>query len=236
VDQTPTTEPHAPDSQPTAERTLHVRPNGNYDFSDYKRSSVSRGLGMFIFTSRWLQAPLYIGLIIAQLIHVVVFLVDLWHLAVDVAKNLDHLNESAIMLSVLGLIDVVMIANLLIMVVMGGYEIFVSKLGVDDHPDEPDWLHHVNANVLKVKLAISIISISSIHLLSTFIKVGGLGKDDSGYTWQGVWAQVGIHLAFIISAVALQWIDSRSQGVDLVSSGVKSRFRDGRKESKTSED
>lgn len=187
-----------------------VMDNGNYDFSRYKRTGVSRNLGVLIFSSRWLQAPLYIGLIVAQFIYVIVFLVDLWHLIVDVAHNIDHLDENAIMLSVLGLIDVVMIANLLIMVVMGGYEIFVSKLGVDDHPDEPDWLHHVNANVLKVKLAISIISISSIHLLSTFIKAGNLGSEDSHYTWQGVMAQVIIHMAFIVSAVALQWIDNKS--------------------------
>ncbi|MCQ9368106.1 TIGR00645 family protein [Brevibacterium sp. 91QC2O2] len=190
--------------------TPTVMSDGNYDFSNYRRSAGSRQMGLFIFSSRWLQAPLYIGLAIALLIYAIVFLVDLWHLIVNVSQNLNHLDEDAIMLSVLGLIDVVMIANLLIMVIMGGYDIFVSKLGVDDHPDEPDWLHHINANVLKVKLAISIISISSIHLLSTFIKAGNLGKEGSAYTMEGIIAQVVIHLAFIISAVALQWIDSKS--------------------------
>jgi uncharacterized protein (TIGR00645 family) len=172
-------------------------------------------LGSVIFASRWLQAPLYLGLIVAQIVYVVVFLVDLWHLVEKVFGDIAHLNEATIMLAVLGLIDVVMIANLLIMVIMGGYEIFVSRLRVADHPDQPDWLNHVNANVLKVKLAISIISISSIHLLRTFIEVGDLGAPNANhesvtgetYTSEGVFWQVMIHLAFIVSAVALAVID-----------------------------
>jgi len=156
-----------------------------------------------------LQAPLYLGLIVAQLIYVIVFLTELWHLAEEIIHNGGTINETAIMLAVLGLIDVVMIANLLIMVIIGGYETFVSKLGVEGHPDEPDWLSHVNANLLKVKLAVSIISISSIHLLKTFIAVGPLGspamKED--YTSAGVMYQVIIHLAFIVSACALAFID-----------------------------
>lgn len=228
MDDRPTIDPTRPgDSEsPLLEprRTPDVTPSGDYDFSNYRRSGVSRTLGVFIFSSRWLQAPLYIGLIIAQLIYVVVFLVDLWHLITNVYHNIDHLDENSIMLSVLGLIDVVMIANLLIMVIMGGYQIFVSKLGVNEHPDEPDWLHHVNANVLKVKLAISIISISSIHLLATFIKAGNIGSEDSAYTWEGVMAQVIIHMAFIVSAVALQWIDNKSHHGE-PSGGKKKRRR-----------
>ncbi len=181
-------------------------------------SSFRSPLGSIIFASRWLQAPLYLGLIVAQAIYVVVFLVDLWKLVGKVFGNLAALNEATIMLAVLGLIDVVMIANLLIMVIMGGYEIFVSRLRVADHPDQPDWLNHVNANVLKVKLAISIISISSIHLLRTFIEVGNLGAPKAPgtsitgatYTSEGVFWQVMIHLAFIVSAVALAAIDRMS--------------------------
>jgi uncharacterized protein (TIGR00645 family) len=186
---------------------------------------ASSALGSFIFASRWLQAPLYIGLIVAQIIYVVVFFVDLWHLAQEVWTGLttshadEVLNEATVMLGVLGLIDVVMIANLLIMVIMGGYEIFVSRIGVSGHRDEPDWLHHVNANLLKIKLAISIISISSIHLLKTFIEIGDLGGASSTeesltgehYTSEGVMWQVIIHLAFIASALALAWIDSMSR-------------------------
>ncbi len=173
-------------------------------------------LGPVIFASRWLQAPLYLGLIVAQAVYVWVFLLDLWHLVKDVFSGDGHMDEATIMLSVLGLIDVVMIANLLIMVIMGGYAIFVSRLRIDHHPDQPDWLNHVNANVLKVKLAVSIISISSIHLLRTFIEVGDLGSDTAhsltgeNYTSEGVFWQVTIHMAFIVSAIALAWIDKVS--------------------------
>jgi uncharacterized protein (TIGR00645 family) len=176
---------------------------------------AARAIGGFIFFSRWLQAPLYVGLIVAQLIYVVVFLVELWHLGEKVIGDPLHIQEAEIMLGVLGLIDVVMIANLLIMVIIGGYETFVSRINLDGHPDEPEWLSHVNANVLKVKLAMAIIGISSIHLLKTFIEVGDLGAPGASsdtvtgenYTGEGVFWQVMIHLTFIVSAVALALID-----------------------------
>ena len=122
------------------------------------------------------------------------------------------------MLAVLGLIDVVMIANLLIMVIIGGYETFVSRIDLSDHPDQPEWLSHVNANVLKVKLAMAIVGISSIHLLKTFIEVGAMDADGvshSGdtYTPTGVMWQVIIHCVFILSAVALALIDRMSYHV-----------------------
>ncbi|MGI8392816.1 TIGR00645 family protein [Leucobacter sp. W1038] len=174
---------------------------------------ASRTLAGFIFASRWLQAPLYLGLIIAQAIYVVLFFVELWHL-IETAIINGHFTETEVMLSVLALIDIVMIANLLIMVIIGGYETFVSKIRVAGHHDEPDWLSHVNANLLKVKLAVSIISISSIHLLKTFIEVGrmdgGIVTGADGrviYSGEGVMWEVAIHLAFIVSALALAWID-----------------------------
>jgi len=174
------------------------------------------GVGYLIFFSRWLQAPLYLGLIVAQLIYVWVFAQELWHLGDEVINHAADVTEASVMLAVLGLIDVVMIANLLIMVIIGGYETFVSKIKIDGHPDQPEWLSHVNANVLKVKLAMAIIGISSIHLLKTFIEVGDLGAansenvTDSTYTWDGVFWQVMIHLVFIVSAIALAWIDKIS--------------------------
>jgi len=125
-------------------------------------------LGKIIFLSRWLQAPLYVGLILAQLVYVYHFMVELFHLFQHAAT----IEETEIMLTVLGLIDVVMIANLLIMVIVGGYETFVSRLNLEGHPDQPEWLSHVNAGVLKVKLATALIGISSIHLLKTFIEIG----------------------------------------------------------------
>ena len=184
------------------------------------QSSGVSGIGYLIFFSRWLQAPLYVGLIIAQVVYVVVFMVELFHLAEKVIADPLHIEEAAIMLGVLGLIDVVMIANLLIMVIIGGYETFVSKIRIEGHPDQPEWLSHVNANVLKVKLAMAIIGISSIHLLKTFIEVGDLGATNSetdsvtgeSYTGEGVFWQVVIHTVFILSAVALAWIDKMSGG------------------------
>jgi uncharacterized protein (TIGR00645 family) len=155
-----------------------------------------RALPAFIFMSRWLQVPLYLGLIVAQAIYVVLFVKEVWHL-VSTAMQLD---ESRLMLAVLALIDVVMISNLLIMVILGGYETFVSRLGVDGHPDEPEWLSHVNAGVLKVKLAMALISISSIHLLQTFI-------NPTQQTQQSITWQVIIHAVFLISALAMAWIE-----------------------------
>jgi len=136
----------------------------------YPERPLARYVGSTIFVSRWLQAPLYLGLIVAQGVYVWRFMQELWHLVKDVGG----LTENDVMLLVLGLVDVVMIANLLIMVIIGGYETFVSRIRLDDHPDQPEWLSHVNANVLKVKLAMAIIGISSIHLLRTFIQAQSL--------------------------------------------------------------
>ena len=184
-------------------------------------------LPTLIFASRWLQLPLYLGLIIAQCVYVFLFLKELTHLVVDA----NTLTEQGIMLLVLGLIDVVMISNLLVMVIVGGYETFVSRLNLDDHPDQPEWLSHVNASVLKVKLAMAIIGISSIHLLKTFIEagmIGGLpvcdteagllaqklmleagakGKGCTTVTETGVMWQTIIHMAFIVSAIGIAWTD-----------------------------
>ena len=159
----------------------------------YKQSNVMTNI---LFGSRWLQLPLYLGLIVAQAVYVFFFGVELVHLV----SKASTLIEADIMLIVLGLIDVVMISNLLIMVIVGGYETFVSRLNLQGHPDEPDWLSHVNANLLKVKLATAIIGISSIHLLKTFINAQNL--TDKVLIWQTI-----IHMTFVISAVAIAYID-----------------------------
>ncbi len=182
--------------------------------SDIARRKPSPNLGYLIFASRWLQVPLYLGLIVAQAAYVWQFLKELWHLFENVflggghAAGVEQAAEGAaavtaeaqIMLAVLGLVDVVMIANLLIMVIIGGYETFVSRIRLDEHPDQPEWLSHVNANVLKTKLAMSIIGISSIHLLRSFILADTLASET--LMWQTI-----IHIAFILSAMALAWID-----------------------------
>lgn len=169
-----------------------------------------RPIPMLIFGSRWLQLPLYVGLIVAQGVYVVLFLKELWHL---ITHSFDF-SEQQIMLVVLGLIDVVMISNLLVMVIVGGYETFVSRLNLRGHPDEPEWLSHVNASVLKIKLAMAIIGISSIHLLRTFIEAGNLGGTGrtTNYTDTGVMWQTIIHVVFIFSAVGIAYVDRISNG------------------------
>src|SRR5215204_4044980 len=162
-----------------------------------------RPLPQIIFSSRWLQLPLYLGLIVAQCVYVVLFLKELWHLVLGAFK----FTEQEIMLVVLGLIDVVMISNLLIMVIVGGYETFVSRLELERHPDQPEWLSHVNASVLKIKLAMAIIGISSIHLLRTFIEAGSLGSGRTNYTETGVMWQTIIHGIFILSAIGIAFVD-----------------------------
>ena len=171
-----------------------------------------------IFGSRWLQLPLYLGLILAQAVYVFHFWVELVHLVeaafgsqqalAQLVTSIGYksevvvtgLNETIIMLVVLALIDVVMISNLLIMVIVGGYETFVSRINLDGHPDQPEWLSHVNASVLKVKLATAIIGISSIHLLKTFINAANY--EEKVLLWQTV-----IHITFLLSAVAIAWTD-----------------------------
>ena len=165
-------------------------------------------LPLLIFSSRWLQLPLYVGLIAAQCVYVFLFLKELKHLVLHAWE----FTEQQIMLVVLGLIDVVMISNLLVMVIVGGYETFVSRLRLDNHPDQPEWLSHVNASVLKVKLAMAIIGISSIHLLKTFIEIGTLGSEGSKYTEAGVLWQTIIHCVFILSAIGIAWTDKLMSG------------------------
>ncbi len=163
---------------------------------DSRNSKSQSVLAGFIFWSRWLQAPLYVGLIVAQTVYVYHFMVELMHLVTGV----QGMSATDIMLLVLGLIDVVMIANLLIMVIVGGYETFVSRLNLENHPDEPEWLSHVNAGILKVKLAMALIGISSIHLLKTFINAEHLSQET--IKWQ-----VLIHLTFVVSALAMAYTD-----------------------------
>jgi len=168
-----------------------------------------RPLPQLIFGSRWLQLPLYLGLIVAQGVYVILFLKELWLLVLGATK----FNEQEIMLVVLGLIDVVMISNLLTMVIVGGYETFVSRLELEKHPDQPEWLSHVNASVLKIKLAMAIIGISSIHLLRTFIYAGQLGQEGVPYTETGVMWQAIIHGLFVLSAIGIAYVERLSQPV-----------------------
>jgi uncharacterized protein (TIGR00645 family) len=186
--------------------------------------SPLRPLPGLIFASRWLQLPLYLGLIAAQIVYVFHFWVELVHLleagfgsqtalqqlvtsiGYKQSAAVTSLNETVIMLVVLALIDVVMISNLLIMVIVGGYETFVSRMNLQGHPDQPEWLSHVNASVLKVKLATAIIGISSIHLLKTFINA-------DNYSDRVLIAQTAIHITFLLSAIAIAYTDQIMSGI-----------------------
>lgn len=187
-----------------------------------EKSPVLRPIPRLIFASRWLQLPLYLGLILAQCVYVYHFWVELVHLLEAVFGSqtalaalvesigyrsdapVTHLNETVIMLVLLALIDVVMISNLLIMVIVGGYETFVSRMDLEGHRDQPEWLDHVNASVLKVKLATAIIGISSIHLLKTFINA-------ANYSDKVLIAQTVIHITFLLSAMAIAYTDRLMQ-------------------------
>lgn len=145
---------------------------------------------------------MYVGLIVCQGVYGYRFMLELIHLL----SHANTISETDVMLSILGMIDVVMVANLLYMVIVGGYETFVSKLHpVKNHPDRPDWLGHIDANLLKVKLAVSLITISSVHLLKTFINADKILETSQGINT--IIAQFGIHLAFLVSAVCLAYID-----------------------------
>ena len=172
-----------------------------------------RPIPRFIFASRWLQLPLYVGLIVAQVVYVFLFLKELLHLVLESPS----VTELQAMLIVLGLIDVVMISNLLIMVIVGGYETFVSRMELERHPDQPEWLSHVNASVLKIKLAMAIVGISSIHLLRTFIEAGALGRSNAALSESGVMWQVIIHATFVLSAIGIAAVDWITQKAILLS-------------------
>jgi uncharacterized protein (TIGR00645 family) len=153
-----------------------------------------------IFASRWIQAPLYAGLIVAELLYAYKFLHELW----EMVTHINKMEETVFMLGVLGLIDVTMVANLLTMVVIGGYATFVSKLDLEHHPDRPDWLTHVDPGTIKIKLAASLIGISSIHLLKGFVDVAN--ENPEHLKWK-----IFIHMTFLASAILLAWTDKIMQ-------------------------
>lgn len=147
-----------------------------------------------IFASRWIQAPLYVGLIIGGVLYAYKFIVELIHLC----TTINELTETALMLGILTLVDITMVGNLLTMVIIGGYSTFVSRLDIDTHEDKPEWLQKINAGTLKVKLAGSLIGVSGIHLLITFINI-------KSYESEHVMWQVIIHVVFLLSSVLLAW-------------------------------
>ena len=155
-----------------------------------------------VFASRWLQAPLYIGLIAAQAVYAYKFLIELKNMFL-IAMDGD-VSGVMLMMSVLGLIDVVMVANLLAMVIIGGYETFVSRLDLEGHPDQPDWLSHITPGNLKVKLCMAIIGVSSVHLLKTFVNIENIPNPNQTIFWQII-----IQVVILLSAYVMVIVDKQ---------------------------
>jgi uncharacterized protein (TIGR00645 family) len=163
--------------------------------------AVENTIEYLVFASRWVQAPVYLGLIVGGLFYVFKFMEELS----EMAQNLQGWSEVQMMLAVLGLIDISMVMNLLVIVIIGGYSIFTSKIDFEEQEDRPHWIDNLDADRLKVKLATSLASISGVHLLKTFIDIHS--ETDTGT--RGIEAlqyEIIIHLVFIVSALILAWI------------------------------
>jgi uncharacterized protein (TIGR00645 family) len=180
---------HSDPPEPTAMKQAHS-PAGR----------IEHGFETLVFASRWIQAPLYGGLIVAELLYAYKFLIELW----EMVRHVNQQQETVFMLGVLGLIDVTMVANLLTMVIIGGYATFVSKLDLEGHADRPEWLTHIDPGTIKIKLAASLIGISSIHLLKSFVDIEN--EDTEHIKWK-----IFIHMTFLGSAILLAWTDKIMQ-------------------------
>lgn len=184
------------DSDAPESREMHRSLKTSHSASNHIEATFES----IVFASRWIQAPLYGGLIVAELLYAYKFLLELWEMVLHINK----MDETVFMLGVLGLIDVTMVANLLTMVIIGGYATFVSKLDLEHHPDRPDWLTHVDPGTIKIKLAASLIGISSIHLLKGFVDVAN--ENPEHLKWK-----IFIHMTFLASAILLAWTDKIMQ-------------------------
>lgn len=158
-----------------------------------------------LFTSRWLMAPMYLGLAAALVILVWVFLIELWKFALIIPVM--TVNDAV--LGVLALIDLSLAANLLLIVIFSGYENFVSRMNLSEHEDRPEWQGEVDFAGLKLKLVASIVAISGIHLLKVFMDVGKYAPDH--IRWMVI-----IHLVFVVSGVllaAMDWIANHAKSL-----------------------
>lgn len=151
---------------------------------------------VIIFSSRWIQAPIYGGLIVGAVLYSYKFLVELIHLCATVGT----IKEEVLMLGILTLVDITMVLNLLVMVIIGGYATFVSRMHLDHHEDRPDWLEKIDAGTLKVKLAGALVGISGIHLLKSFINIGN--KNLEQVKWEII-----IHVVFLFSTLMLAYTE-----------------------------
>ena len=157
-------------------------------------NKVETAFEKIIFASRWLQAPLYAGLIVGGVLYAYKFLIELIHLC----ATINEITETALMLGILTLVDITMVANLIIMVIIGGYTTFVSRLDIDKHEDKPEWLQKIDAGTLKIKLSGSLVGVSGIHLLQVFINIKNHESE------QIMWLVI-IHVVFLLSSIMLAY-------------------------------
>lgn len=158
--------------------------------------SIEHALESLMFNSRWLLAPFYLGLIFA----IVVLMIKFFKEFITFAPSVLTAEGNDIIIGVLTLIDVVMIANLLIIIIFAGYENFVSRINTGDHEDRPSWMGHVDFSDLKMKLIGSIVAISGIELLKSFMHIDIYSNE------QLAW-KVGIHMTFVTSGVLFALMD-----------------------------
>lgn len=172
--------------------------------ADKKHNPIEHALETILFASRWIMAPFYLGLILALFILMVIFLQEL----VTQIPQLFSVDETAVIVWILTLIDLSLSANLVLMVIFSGYENFVSKMEVSAHPDRPPWMGKVDFGGMKLKLIASIVAISAIHLLKAFMAIETYDKENMKWL-------VIVHMTFVISGLLLaatDWVSERTKG------------------------
>jgi len=153
---------------------------------------IERFLEKLIFASRWLQAPLYLGLIFGM----VLFLFNLYKEIIHLFEAVNEGHKNQLLIAVLEMVDSTMVASLIIMVVIGGYSTFVSKMNLENHEDRPEWLQKINAGTLKVKLAASLVGVSGVNLLIDFFNVNSQSYEQT--KWRVI-----VHFTFLLSVLIL---------------------------------
>lgn len=165
-----------------------------------RSEDIEHGLERGIFATRWLLAPIYVGLIVGLVLVVIKFFEELWNLVRDMPDAVDDMT-----VAILSLVDIALVANLLLIVVFAGYENFVSRLSVaEDHVDKPTWMGHVDFSGLKMKLIGSLVAISAILLLKDFVNISNTKYE---VDYHAIGWQIGIHLTFVVSGLIFAIMD-----------------------------
>ena len=167
----------------------------------HQRNMLETVLEQTLFKSRWLLAPFYLGMVLSLVMLLAAFTAELIH-SFPAAMNLNAVDPEHVILAVLGMIDLSLAGNLVVIVIFSGYENFVSKLDVGDRNDRPVWMGTVDFTALKLKLISSIVAISAISLLRSFLKIGDEPLDEAALKWRVI-----VHLTFVTSGVLLALMD-----------------------------